>query len=203
MPCPGSEHGTVINHHDRSTVVYRRVAVGSNAGMGLLLPAVKAILSWPGELTIALLFGTATVIAGWMSQTRTLPPLSVWLVSLVPGMLTAAILAANEVPDCETDSKASKNTLVVLVGRENGYLVFLTFSVAAYIFLSLLMLGNILTAPAAVAFARLIIAYKCATILRRKDIPKEAFIPAAKLSILQQAAVILILIGEKILWLMS
>jgi len=74
-----------------------------------------------GDLLVLIYFGPVAVIGTYYIQQQTLSwPL--FLLSLSPGLLSVAILTANNLRDEETDRVAGKNTLVVRFGRKFGAL---------------------------------------------------------------------------------
>jgi 1,4-dihydroxy-2-naphthoate octaprenyltransferase len=85
-----------------------------------------------GEAAVAVLFGPVTVLGGAYMQTGRLPPPHVLALSLPFGLVTAALLVANEVPDAQTDAAAGKRTVVNWVGGNRAYLVFAGLTAAAY-----------------------------------------------------------------------
>lgn len=97
-----------------------------------------------GELTIFVLFGPATVVGAAAIQRGELASGPEWLVSLPLGLLTAAILVSNEVPDAETDAAAGKRSLVTLLGARRGWAVYLLLSAMAWGMLAGLVRGGLL-----------------------------------------------------------
>ncbi len=74
-----------------------------------------------GELTIVLTFGPAAVVGGAYIQQGSLPGWSTLAASLPMGLLVAAILVMNEVPDAPDDASGNKRTLVVRLGARRGW----------------------------------------------------------------------------------
>lgn len=72
-----------------------------------------------GELLVLIFFGPVAGCGAYYLQTATLT-LPVFLASLAPGLLSCAILIANNLRDEETDRAANKRTLVVRFGRTFG-----------------------------------------------------------------------------------
>ncbi|UCF66293.1 MAG: 1,4-dihydroxy-2-naphthoate polyprenyltransferase, partial [Acidobacteriota bacterium] len=85
-----------------------------------------------GDLFVFLFFGfvavcgTAFVIAGFV-------PAVAWVASVPIGALATTILAVNNVRDHETDRRAGKRTLPVLLGRRSGVLEIALLLAAAYL----------------------------------------------------------------------
>lgn len=84
-----------------------------------------------GEVFVFLFFGVvATVGSRYVHDMRA--PLAAWLLAIPVGMLVTSILVVNNYRDIETDAKADKTTLAVLMGRDRtrtlfGILVFGSF----------------------------------------------------------------------------
>jgi len=68
-----------------------------------------------GELLVFVFFGPIAVCGAYYLQTGSMHE-AVAIASLAPGLLSCAILVANNLRDEETDRKANKNTLVVRLG---------------------------------------------------------------------------------------
>lgn len=139
-----------------------------------------------GEATVAVLFGPACVVAGAFAASGTLPDLPVWAVSMVPGLMTAGILVANEVPDARVDALAGKRTLVGLLGRDHGWLAYGLLVVAAMVLLACMVAGGWLHLRSLLGLAALIPAAGAAIVLRRPHESKSDYKTSAKLVILAQ-----------------
>ncbi len=72
-----------------------------------------------GELLVLLFFGPIAAGGSFYLQTGTLP-LSIFISSLAPGLLSSAILIANNLRDEKSDRAAGKRTLVVQFGPRFG-----------------------------------------------------------------------------------
>jgi 1,4-dihydroxy-2-naphthoate octaprenyltransferase len=175
----------------------------------LLYFAVVAALAWMysarparlayrglGELTVAGLFGPAAVVGGAFLQRGGWPGGEAAALSLAPGLLTAALLAANEVPDAADDAAAGKRTLVVRVGGRRGWMVFAGFAAGAYAVIAAgLALGRL--GPAAWAtLAGLPVAAATALVLGRRAGDKRGLLLSSKLAIALQAGVTAILLVD-------
>ena len=72
-----------------------------------------------GEFFVFVFFGlVATIGTRWVFDRSA--PASVWVGGVVMGLLATAILVANNVRDLDTDRKAGKRTLTVILGRTFG-----------------------------------------------------------------------------------
>lgn len=72
-----------------------------------------------GELLVFFFFGPLATCGSFFLQTLTLNSL-VFIASLAPGLLSSAILIANNLRDEKTDKVAKKNTLIVRFGKKFG-----------------------------------------------------------------------------------
>jgi 1,4-dihydroxy-2-naphthoate octaprenyltransferase len=72
-----------------------------------------------GELLVLLFFGPVATCGTYFLQTSTLT-LPVFIASLAPGLLSCAIIIANNLRDETTDRVAGKQTLIVRYGRTFG-----------------------------------------------------------------------------------
>jgi 1,4-dihydroxy-2-naphthoate octaprenyltransferase len=150
-----------------------------------------------GEAAVFVLFGPLPVLAGATLRTGAMPGPETLLLSLPFGFLTAAILVANEVPDCASDLAGGKVTLVGAVGVRRGYLLFAGLVAAAYAGIVLAWAAGGLDWPALLAFAALPLAMRVTEILRREAGRKAACLPASRGVILLHLCVGLILILER------
>lgn len=152
-----------------------------------------------GEVTIFLLFGPAVVYGGSYIQMGDWPPLSDFLHSLPFGFLTAAILVANEVPDCEADQKVGKRNLVNWMGAKNGYRIYAALLAAGYVAILLLVIVGSVGTLSLLAFLTVPLGWRALRILRTKWADKSALTKSAALTIVLHAVVSLCLILGAIL----
>lgn len=69
-----------------------------------------------GEVFVFLFFGLAATVGSRFVHDST-APLAAWVLAIPMGMLAAAILVANNRRDIDTDARAGKRTLAVILGR--------------------------------------------------------------------------------------
>jgi len=130
-----------------------------------------------GELLVFPYFGPIAVCGAYFVQSHAFDP-TVLLLSFAPGLLSCAILIANNLRDLETDAVAQKNTLVVRFGK--------TFGAWEY---TISVVGAILL-PTLLAFYAPLILTPLALILIRKAFTFQTSQEAA--SLLPQTALLLI-----------
>lgn len=104
-----------------ATGLWASYFVLSSIAFGLLYTGGPKPLGYIGlgDLLVLLYFGPVAVIGSYFVQTHAVhfAPLAI---SLAPGLLSCAILVANNLRDAETDRAAHKNTLVVRFGKSFG-----------------------------------------------------------------------------------
>lgn len=107
-------------------------------GTALWLSLAYSLRPWQlmsrglGELLVAMLFGPATVLAGWACRGGSPEPTpTAWLAAVALGLLTAAVLVANEVPDAADDAAVGKRHLVVRMGQGRGWLLYAAANLGA------------------------------------------------------------------------
>jgi 1,4-dihydroxy-2-naphthoate octaprenyltransferase len=160
---------------------------------GLLYTALPVKLSYHGlgEVAVFLCFGPLLVSGSYLVQAGSLD-LRALGVSVPAGLLVLAILLVNEVLDVQWDARAGKNTLVVVLGRERGYNLFLITYVAAYVYIGLgIVLGLYQPVAAVSALPLLLGIRRLAPGRALRD--RASTIEASRVTILSQAVTILLL----------
>lgn len=79
-----------------------------------------------GELAVFVFFGLVATIGTNFIQTQLIDPLAV-LLGATFGLYASAVLMVNNIRDIETDSKAGKRTLAVMLGYKPSKTLFLLF----------------------------------------------------------------------------
>ncbi len=132
----GAAAGVYLNAETPGNVVMVLGLLGL-AG-GFLYTAAPVSLSYRGlgEAVVFLCFGPPLVAGGYAVQAGRVDAVAV-AASMPAGLLVLAVLLVNEVLDVEWDAEAGKRTLVVALGRERGYNLFVAVYVAAYAWVGL------------------------------------------------------------------
>ncbi|GBE22552.1 1,4-dihydroxy-2-naphthoate octaprenyltransferase [bacterium BMS3Bbin01] len=76
-----------------------------------------------GEVFVFVFFGLVATVVSRFVYDR-VAPLDAWLLAIPMGFLVTAILVANNVRDIDTDRRAGKRTLAVIVGRDHTRILF-------------------------------------------------------------------------------
>jgi len=147
-----------------------------------------------GEIFIFLLFGPALVMGGYFIQSGIFPDMKSFLLSLPCGLLTTAILFANEVPDLNEDRKAGKFTWVSITGGKRAFLLYYLLVIAAFSSIVINIFLGYLKPFNAITLVFLLLSFKAAIILKKHYSEKELLVNSSKLTINVQALVTLVLI---------
>jgi 1,4-dihydroxy-2-naphthoate octaprenyltransferase len=116
----------------------------------------------------------------------------IFAVSVPAGLLVLAILLVNEVLDEDWDRKGGKRTLVVALGRERGYRLFLVAYVTAYVWIGVGIALEFYQPVAAVAALPLLLGYR-QLVPGRALASRESAINASKITIRSQMITVLLL----------
>ena len=121
--------------------------------LGLLLawtyhaPPLRLSYRGLGELAVGLCYGPLLVAGTHLVLRRELPWAPV-LAALPLGLLIAAFLWINELPDAKADAASGKRTLVVRLGRPRAARAFAVLLAAAFLLLAALVAAGRLPVPA-------------------------------------------------------
>ena len=95
-----------------------------------------------GDLFVFVFFGLVAVCGTFYVQTLKLTPM-VFLMGIVEGLLITAILVINNLRDIETDRRAGKHTLAVLIGTQSARAEYALLLAVAYTIPLLLWFCNL------------------------------------------------------------
>jgi len=119
-----------------------------------------------GELVVGLNFGSLMVLGSYYVQTRNLA-LSPLIASVPVGLLIAAVLWINEIPDYAADKSVGKNTLVVRVGRKRAADLYAFIVGAAYLWTLIMVVLNQMPRGSLLVLATLPLAVKGISVARK------------------------------------
>ena len=162
--------------------------LGAAAGIFYTAPPFKLAYRGYGEVVLGLTFGPAICLAGYMSQ-KGPHPWSSLLAGVIPGLISAAIIIANEIPDIFADTRAGKRTLAVRMGNSYILDVHRALIIAAPLGVVVLVASSILPGSALIS----LITYLpiAALVVRRSlafDNSIESMISLCRLTIISLAA---------------
>ena len=110
------------------------------------------------------------------------------------GLLTAALLVANEVPDSPDDLRGGKRTLVGRIGAHHGYLLFAGLVVLAFVVVIVAVLLGLLGRLALLSVVGLPLASGVTVILKTRRQTKTELVKSSGLAVMLQAIVALALV---------
>jgi 1,4-dihydroxy-2-naphthoate octaprenyltransferase len=84
-----------------------------------------------GDLFVFIFFGLVAVCGTYYVQALHLTPL-VWLMGVIEGLLITAILVVNNLRDIQSDRKAGKRTLAVIIGDHGSRIEYVLLLAGAY-----------------------------------------------------------------------
>jgi len=97
-----------------------------------------------GEIAAATAMGPTIVLIAFYLQSGTVTLRALW-VSIPIGLLIGAILFANNMRDMAQDAEGGRRTMVILIGRERGRVLFASVFVAAYLVVVAMVAIGVLT----------------------------------------------------------
>jgi 1,4-dihydroxy-2-naphthoate octaprenyltransferase len=89
-----------------------------------------------GDLFVFIFFGLASVAGTYYVQTGHVSA-AAWWMTVPPGSIVTAILVVNNLRDLESDRKAAKRTLAVILGEQATKIQYLVCMIIAYLILPL------------------------------------------------------------------
>ena len=160
---------------------------------GFFYTALPVKLSYRGlgEAAVFFCFGPLLVAGAYVVQAGRLDA-AAFAVSVPAGLLVLAILLVNEVLDEEWDRRGGKNTMVVALGRDRGYMFFLLTFVAAYVYIGAGIVLELYQPIAAVSALPLLLGYRRLVPARALE-SRESTIGASAVTIRSQAVTVLLL----------
>lgn len=96
-----------------------------------------------GTPLVFMIFGPLMVLGSYYVQTRAVS-YAAFFVSIPVGLLTTAILHANDIRDIQEDKKAGIKTLSIIAGKKSAHIIYYTLILSAYIALILMVADKVL-----------------------------------------------------------
>jgi len=121
-----------------------------------------------GEVFVFIFFGLVATVGSRFVHDQT-APLSAWLLAIPVGMLASGILVANNYRDIETDARAGKRTLAVVLGKQKTRFLFALLVLTPYPLIAIFGMAGL--TPLATLFGALLAPYAVApfTIVNKKS----------------------------------
>lgn len=170
--------------------------LGVIAAVAYSVPPLRLMTRGLGEGTVALLFGPLTVAAGACARTGLLPAWHTVIMGVPLGLLTAAVLLANEVPDAGDDDAVGKRSMVVHVGAEHGWQLYAAVSLLAFLLVGITIVRGWHGPLAAACLLPATLAARATRRLKQSCHAKQELRESSRLAILAQALTGLILIAD-------
>src|SRR5438552_2125326 len=152
-------------------------AVAFGIGVFYTLPPLALQYHGVGEIAVAIIFGPIVVLGSYAVQTGTLgwEPL---LASIPLGLLVAAFLLVNEMPEHETDPRGGKRTIPARIGLEKSVRLYEVLVGSALVFLAALSILQIVPWIAVIGLVAVLPLRRAFAILRLHYREYPAHIPA-------------------------
>ncbi len=152
-------------------------AVGGVIGVFYTLPPLALQYHGVGEIAVAIIFGPIVVLGSYAVQTGALgwEPL---LASIPLGLLVAAFLLVNEMPEHETDPRGGKRTIPARIGLEKSVRLYEILAGSALVFLAALSILQIVPWIAVIGLVAVLPLRRAFAILRLHYREYPAHIPA-------------------------
>jgi 1,4-dihydroxy-2-naphthoate octaprenyltransferase len=186
--------GGVITPSQMWIATWVAIAVAATCGIGLALIAgplvlliglasVVAMLGYVGgplpygykglgELFVFVFFGLVATVGSRYVHDGSAPVLA-WLLAVPVGFLATAILVVNNLRDRETDARAGKRTLVVIIGTVSGRRLFGLLIIGAYLMVAGVVVARLSTGWLLLAWLTAPLGYRLATRVAAADDPAE------------------------------
>ena len=184
----------VITPRQMWTATWAAIAVAAACGIGLALiagplvlviglAAIVAMLGYVGgpfpygyrglgELFVFLFFGLVATVGSRYVHDGSVPLLA-WLLAVPVGFLATAILVINNLRDRDTDARAGKRTLVVIVGARSSQRLFVLLIIGAYLAVAGTVIARSASGWVMLAWLTAPIAFRLATTVAKGSDPAD------------------------------
>ncbi len=115
--------------------------IGGGFAVFYTLPPFSLQYHGLGDLAVGVVFGPIVTLGAYAVQTGSLS-WEVFFASIPLGILVAAFLFVNEMPEHETDPRGGKHTIPARVGLERSYRLYLAMVAVALVFLIFAILAG-------------------------------------------------------------
>ncbi len=139
--------------------------VGGAIAVFYTLPPFSLQYHGLGDVAVAVVFGPIVTLGACAVQTGTVS----WealLASIPLGILVAAFLFVNEMPEHETDPRGGKRTIPARIGLERSYRLYVALVASAFVLLFVFIAAGALTALAVLGVAAVPAVVRSVRVLR-------------------------------------
>src|SRR6266511_1976026 len=151
--------------------------IGGVTGVFYTLPPLALQYHGVGEVAVAVIFGPLVVLGSYVVQAGAVAWEPV-LASIPLGLLVAAFLLVNEMPEHETDPRGGKRTIPARIGLENSMRLYEAMVSAALLLLVVLAVVQVVPWPALLGLIAIVPLTKARSILHAHFREYPAHIPA-------------------------
>ncbi|MDO8603664.1 MAG: 1,4-dihydroxy-2-naphthoate octaprenyltransferase [Candidatus Omnitrophota bacterium] len=173
----GSLIGLWLNHRMATNVILFLGITGVLLGFFYTALPLKIGYRGLGEIVVGFCFGPLVVVGSYYSQAMKFSWTAFWA-SIPVGILVALILFINEFPDYEADKAVSKNTFVVLLGKEKAITLFNIFLWLIYIIIAACVIFRILPWAILITFLTIPAAFRITEVSRKNFDKVNELLPA-------------------------
>ncbi len=151
--------------------------IGGAIGIFYTLPPLALQYHGIGEIAVAVIFGPIVVLGSYAVQTGAVA----WepiLASIPPGLLVAAFLLVNEMPEHETDPRGGKRTIPARIGLEKSLRLYEMLVILALVLLIVFAIPGLIARTALLGIIAILPLTKARAVLRAHFREYPAHIPA-------------------------
>jgi 1,4-dihydroxy-2-naphthoate octaprenyltransferase len=170
---------------------------GVLAGISYTAPPVSYKYIALGEFSVFLMWGPLMVEGTYYVQRQQFSADALWI-SIPFGTIVALVLLANNLRDISWDKSRNIRTIAILLGARKGFYLYAALIAAAYAFILLMIVTEVLSYWSLIVFFSLPIAVKILRIMAEK-IPNDADARTAQLDTFFGLLLLVSLIAEALI----
>src|SRR6266516_4610332 len=146
-------------------------------GVFYTLPHLALQYHGVGEVAVAVIFGPLVVLGSYVVQAGAVSPEPVWA-SIPLGLLVAAFLLVNEMPEHETDPRGGKRTIPARIGLERSVGLYEAMVFAALLLLVVFAVAQLVPWPSVLGLIAIVPLSTARSVLRAHFLEYPAHIRA-------------------------
>ena len=139
--------------------------IGGAIGVFYTLPPLALQYHGVGEVAVAVIFGPLVVLGSYVVQAGAVSPEPVWA-SIPLGLLVAAFLLVNEMPEHETDPRGGKRTIPARIGLERSVRLYEAMVFAALLLLLVFAVAQFVPWPSVLGLTAIVRLSTARSVLR-------------------------------------